>query len=150
MARTDFSSLDCSVARGISEVGDIWSFLIIREAMFGTRQYTKFLEHLGIARNVLTERLNALVEHELMEKVDVGELGPRYEYQLTKKGQELLPIVVAIRQWADKWVEPENRQIVKLTDQKDGKPLKKIEVQDHEGNALKLDDITVGFPGSSR
>ncbi|MEM9622438.1 MAG: helix-turn-helix domain-containing protein [Pseudomonadota bacterium] len=150
MARTDFSTLDCSVARGISEVGDIWSFLIIREAMFGVRQYSKFLQNTNMARNVLTERLNALVSRGVMAKIDVGEHGTRYEYELTEKGRDLLPVIVAVRQWADKWVEPEDRAIVELTDSQRGKPLARLLVRDQRGRALDIEDITVRFPTGGR
>lgn len=138
------------MARGISEVGDIWSFLIIREAMFGVRQYSKFLQNTNMARNVLTERLNALVSRGVMAKIDVGEHGTRYEYELTEKGRDLLPVIVAVRQWADKWVEPEDRAIVELTDSQRGKPLARLLVRDQRGRALDIEDITVRFPTGGR
>ncbi|MEM7358428.1 MAG: helix-turn-helix domain-containing protein [Pseudomonadota bacterium] len=146
MARTDFSSADCSVARGLTEVGDVWSFLIIREAMFGVRRYSDFQRKLDIAKNILRDRLNTLVENGILDKVNVGEYGTRFEYVLTEKGRDLLPIVITIRQWADKWIEPEKRNILVVKDAENNQPLPRIEVRNRKGKPLGLEDITASMP----
>lgn len=146
MVRTDFSSADCSVARGLTEVGDVWSFLIIREAMFGVRRYSDFQRKLDIAKNILRDRLTTLVENGILDKVNVGEYGTRFEYELTDKGRDLLPIVITLRQWADKWVEPEKRNILVVKDAETNQPLPRIEVRNSRGKPLGLEDITAEMP----
>lgn len=147
MSRTDFSSEDCSVARGLSEVGDIWSFLILREVMLGVMRFSDLQRNLNIAKNVLTDRLGKLVEHEILEKIDQGQHGPRFEYALTEKGRDLFPVMIAVRQWADRWVEPEKRKILILKDKNFEKPLARVKVHDAEGNEIDLDGITAELPG---
>ena len=93
----------CSVARALSDVGDWWSLLIVRQAMYGTRRYSDFRDQLGIARNILVDRLAKLVDNGIFKKVDVGAHGQRYEYRLTDKGKDLFTVLVALRQWGDRW-----------------------------------------------
>lgn len=146
MARKDFSKVDCSVARCLDAVGDIWAFLIVRDAMFGITRYSDFQRSLGIAKNILRDRLEALVEQEILRKVDAGEHGPRFEYKLTEKGRDLFPVMVALRQWSDKWVEPEARNILIMTDRAKQQPLPYMRVLDGEGNPLTLHDIRAELP----
>ena len=103
MARKRFDDSNCSVARALNEVGDWWSLLIVLHAMYGTRRFVDFQQQLGIAKNILCDRLAKLVDNEVLRKVDVGEHGSRFEYRLTEKGRDLFPVVVALRQWGDKW-----------------------------------------------
>lgn len=103
MARKRFDDSNCSVARALNEVGDWWSLLIVLHAMYGTRRFVDFQQQLGIAKNILCDRLTKLVDNEVLRKVDVGEHGSRFEYRLTEKGRDLFPVVVALRQWGDKW-----------------------------------------------
>ena len=103
MARKRFDDSSCSVARALNEVGDWWSLLIVLHAMYGTRRFVDFQQELGIAKNILCDRLARLVDNEVLRKVDVGEHGSRFEYRLTEKGRDLFPVVIALRQWGDKW-----------------------------------------------
>ncbi len=146
MARTDFSSLDCSVAQCLASVGDTWSFLIIRDAMFGVRRFSDFERSLNIAKNILRNRLASLVEEDILEKVDVGEHGPRYEYVLSEKGRDLFPVIIALRQWADRWVDPTERQALVMKDKAKGEPIPYMAVRDTEGNALDLSSVTAELP----
>lgn len=115
--------------------------------MLGVRRFSDLQRNLNIAKNVLTDRLNTLVKHEILEKIDQGQHGPRFEYELTEKGRDLFPVMIAVRQWADKWVEPEKRNILILKDKNFEKPLASIKVHDAEGNELDLDGITAELPG---
>src|SRR5437762_659377 len=103
MSRTRFGDLNCGVGQALDAVGDWWSLLIVRDAFFGARRFGDFATSLGIARNILTTRLEHLVEHGIFEKIDVGAEGARYEYRLTEKGEALLPVLTALREWADDW-----------------------------------------------
>lgn len=146
MARTDFSSLDCSVAQCLASVGDTWSFLIIRDAMFGVRRFSDFERSLDIAKNILRNRLASLVEQDILVKVDVGEHGPRFEYELTEKGRDLFPVMIALRQWADRWVDPTERQILVMKDKAKGEPIPYMAVRDTEGSPLDLSSVTADLP----
>ena len=102
-AKADRQNDPCPVARALNDVGDWWSLLIVRQAMYGTRRYGDFQKQLGIAKNILCDRLTRLVDNDVLKKVDIGEHGQRFEYRLTEKGKDLFPVLVALRQWGDKW-----------------------------------------------
>jgi len=120
MARKRFDDSSCSVARALNEVGDWWSLLIVLHAMYGTRRFVDFQQQLGIAKNILCDRLACLVDNDVLRKVDVGEHGSRFEYRLTEKGRDLFPVVVALRQWGDKWNPAPDGQVLDLRDRATG------------------------------
>lgn len=91
----------CPVARTLDLVGDRWSLLIIRDAMDGATSFTQFREGLGIARNILTDRLRKLVEHGILDK-SAADDGRRHTYRLTGAGRDLFTTVVALRQWGER------------------------------------------------
>ena len=103
MARTDFSQMQCSIARSLEVVGERWALLIIRNAFYGARRFDDFAQDLGIARNVLTDRLNGLVERGVFERRQYEQRPPRYEYRLTDKGRDLLPVILTMLRWGDRW-----------------------------------------------
>jgi DNA-binding HxlR family transcriptional regulator len=100
----------CSVARALEVVGERWTWLIIRDAFLGLTRFGDFQKSLGIARNVLTDRLNRLVELGVIKTVPYQEPGhrARNEYRLTRKGVGLLPLMVALMQWGDEHVNADN------------------------------------------
>jgi len=108
--------------------------------MAGISRYSDFEKSLGIAKNILKNRLNQLVENELMNKVEVGQTGSRFEYHLTQKGQDLFPVLVAIYQWSEKWVDEDKRSPFSLCDS-EGVPIGKMLVADASGKELKQEDI---------
>jgi DNA-binding HxlR family transcriptional regulator len=95
---------DCSIARALEIVGERWSLLIIRDAFLGLSRFDEFQESLGIARNVLTDRLNRLVDEGLLERVRYSEPPERYEYHLTEKGRALDVALAGLRQWGDAYL----------------------------------------------
>jgi DNA-binding HxlR family transcriptional regulator len=103
MYRKTFDGMNCSVARSLDQIGEWWSLLIVRECTLGTRRFDDFQNRLGIARNVLTARLNSLVEHGVLEKVLAEGSEKRCQYRLTAKGEALYPVLVALTQWGDQW-----------------------------------------------
>ncbi|HEV8690285.1 MAG TPA: helix-turn-helix domain-containing protein [Ideonella sp.] len=103
MYRKTFDGMNCSIARALDQVGEWWSLLIVRECTLGTTRFDDFQRRLGIARNVLTARLNSLVEHGVLEKVLAEGSERRNEYRLTEKGEALYPALVALMQWGDQW-----------------------------------------------
>ena len=102
--RHRFGGENCSVAQALEVLGDWWTLLIVREAFLGTRRYADFEANLDISKNVLAQRLQHLVEHGVLERIDAGVHGPRFEYELTPKGKDLFTILTALRQWGDRWV----------------------------------------------
>lgn len=103
--RTDFGAMNCSIARTLDAVGERWSLLVLREAFFGTRRFEDFQRNLGIARNVLTERLERLVEHGILRRARYQDRPERFEYRLTDKGIALNDVVLAIKTWGDHWTD---------------------------------------------
>jgi DNA-binding HxlR family transcriptional regulator len=94
----------CSVARTLEIVGDRWTWLIVRDAFLGITKFAEFRESLGIAPNVLTERLNRLVDEGIFERALYSEQPARYEYLLTQKGSDLFVGLNALRQWGDQYL----------------------------------------------
>jgi DNA-binding HxlR family transcriptional regulator len=101
--KRDYEGQNCSIARALEVVGERWTLLIIRDALLGLRRFEQFQESLGIARNVLTDRLNRLVEEGILERVRYSERPERYEYRLTRRGRELNIALAGLRQWGDKY-----------------------------------------------
>jgi DNA-binding HxlR family transcriptional regulator len=105
--RKSFADMHCSVAQCLEVVGEWWSMLIIRDAFLGVTRFDEFQERLGIARNILNQRLIRLVEEGVLDKVAYSDHPPRYDYRLTAKGRDLWPVVTAMRQWGDKYAAPD-------------------------------------------
>lgn len=100
------SSENCSVGRALSVVGERWSLLIVREAFDGVRRFQDFRNRLGIASNLLSTRLDSLVSAGVLERVPYQDPGGRRrdEYQLTERGADLRPVLLALLQWGDKYL----------------------------------------------
>ena len=101
-----------SVVAALDVLPDRWSALVLREAYFGVRRFSEFRRNLSIARNTLTDRLNRLVDQEVLTKQPVAETNDWEEYRLTEKGLDLYPIVVALMQWGDRWAAPDGPPLV--------------------------------------
>lgn len=104
MRKVSFADMNCSIAQTLEIIGEWWTLLILRDAFFGIRRFDDFVERLGISRNVLTNRLDRLVDAEVFERRPYDEGRGRYDYVLTDKGRALWPVLVSIRQWGDEWV----------------------------------------------
>jgi DNA-binding HxlR family transcriptional regulator len=127
--KTDLSELNCSLARTLEVVGDWWTLLIVRDAFLGVRRFGDFQSSLGIAKNILAVRLERLVTSGILER---GGPERRPVYQLTERGRALLPAMVALMQWGDKWVSAGNPPVV-LTDEK-GRPVASVELKSAGGD----------------
>lgn len=93
-----------SVERALAEVGDAWTFLILREAFFGTRRFDTFQRQLKTAPTILANRLKKLVANGLLVRAAYQERPVRFEYRLTDKGRDLYPAIVALMRWGDRWL----------------------------------------------
>jgi DNA-binding HxlR family transcriptional regulator len=101
--RRDYPKVDSSVAKALEVVGERWSLLIVRTVMHGNRRFGEMQESLGIARNVLSARLERLVEEDILERRAYSESPPRYEYFLTQKGLDLWPALIALLHWGERY-----------------------------------------------
>jgi DNA-binding HxlR family transcriptional regulator len=104
MLNRDYEGQNCSIARALEIVGERWTLLIIRDVFLGRRRFDQLQESLGIARNVLTDRLNRLVDEGVLERVLYSERPERYEYRLTSMGGDLNIALAAFRQWGDQYL----------------------------------------------
>jgi DNA-binding HxlR family transcriptional regulator len=111
--RNDYEGQICSIARTLELVGERWTLLVIREVFNGHRKFSEMQRSLGVARNVLTDRLQGLVDEGILERRPYSERPERYEYFLTEKGLDLWPLMVSLMQWGDKWEPlPDGRPMV--------------------------------------
>lgn len=104
MKRTPFGDWPCSVARTVDILGDWWTPLVLREAYVGTRRFDAFQRNLGISRNILTQRLNRMVDEGVLTRRPYQERPLRHEYVLTDKGRDLFPVIAAMKTWGDRWL----------------------------------------------
>jgi len=102
MLKRDYEGQVCSIARALEVVGDRWTLLIIRDIALGCRRFDQLLDSLGIASNVLSERLSRLVDEGVLDRVAYSERPERFEYRLTEKGGELRVVLLALMQWGDR------------------------------------------------
>ena len=133
------SALSCPIPAAVELIGEKWAFLILRGAFNGLKHFEEFQAGLGIARNILSDRLGKLVAGGILERAPDGSDRRKIVYSLTPKGEGLLPVVLAIRQWGEEWGH--GAPDIVLSDSRDGLPVRKICVQAHDGRELKLDDL---------
>ncbi len=113
MERTSFAQMRCSLARSLELIGDWWSPLIIRDLFLDVRRFDDLVEDLGISRNLLTRRLKALIEAGVVERDAYQDRPKRWEYRLSAKGRDLVPALLALTEWGDRWAGPkEGRPIL--------------------------------------
>ena len=101
-------SMNCSVARTLSVVGERWTMLLLREAFLGRHRFDEFQQGTGIARNILSSRLRDLVRDGILDRVRSEADNGRIEYRLTKKGLDLYPVLIAMMRWGDTWLSDES------------------------------------------
>lgn len=106
MERTSFAQMRCSLARGLDMIGDWWSPLIIRDLFLNITRFDELVEDLGISRNLLTRRLKSLVANGVIERVAYQQRPVRYVYRLTEAGRDLVPPILALTAWGDRWARP--------------------------------------------
>ncbi|GHC97838.1 transcriptional regulator [Novosphingobium pokkalii] len=130
----------CSLLVALEVMGERWSFMILRAAFNGISHFEEFLSQLGIARNILSNRLSRLVDHGILERIPCCDDRRRVEYRLTPKGSDLLPAMLALRQWGEKWGEGPTCNPV-LCDARDGQPIAPIVLRAHDGRPLGPADL---------
>lgn len=151
MKQKSFAQMPCSIARALEVVGDGWTLLIIRDLFYGASRFDQLLEYTGIARNILTSRLNKLLDDGIVEKRDNPEGGKRKIYRLTEKGRDLFPVLIALMQWGDRWEAPAKGPTVSLLERASGRPVPDMAVQNECGETLAQEDVILRpGPGATR
>ena len=130
------AALACPLPAAVELIGEKWAFLILRGALNGLHHFEEFQAGLGIARNILSDRLSKLVAGGILERRADPADGRRVVYSLTEKGEDLLPVVLALRQWGEKWGY--GRMNLVLADSRDRLPVRKICIQSQDGRELRL------------
>ena len=133
-------SSECSLPVSLEVIGERWCFMILRAGFSGVRHFEGFLSEIGIARNILANRLTRMVDAGIMTRRPCDHDKRKVEYQLTEKGADLITTIVAMRQWGEKWETGVISNPV-LADAQDRKPIAQITIQSHDGRALALDDL---------
>jgi len=133
MSRTRFDQINCGVAQALDQLGDSWTLLIIRDALVGATRFQHFESNLGIAKNILADRLSKLVLNEVLSKERLDEPGQRFEYKLTAKGRDLWIVLTAMRLWGDKWVFGEAKVPAKFRERETGREVAGLIAVDADG-----------------
>ena len=141
--RTRLEGDDCPVARSLDAIGDWWSLLIIRDALFGARRFGEFQKNLGLAKNILTVRLRTMVDQGILKLAPASDGSAYQEYVLTPKGRGIFPILVALRQWSEEFDERPQEIATILVDREKGKPVRKLELYSQDGRLLAASDTAL-------
>jgi DNA-binding HxlR family transcriptional regulator len=130
----------CSLSAALEAMGERWSFLILRGAFNGLHHFEEFQATLGIARNILANRLGRLVQHGILARTPMPDDRRKIEYRLTEKGCELLPAMLALRQWGEKW-ESGFLSTPVMVDDRDHQPIRRITIHAHDGRELSYQEL---------
>ena len=134
------AALSCPIPGAVELIGEKWAFLILRGAFNGLQHFEEFQAGLGIARNILSDRLSKMVAGGILQRSPDPADKRRVIYSLSAKGEGLLPVILAIRQWGEEWGY--GKMEIVLADRRDGRPVRKMCVQAHDGRELKLGELT--------
>ncbi len=138
----------CPLARSLDVVGEWWSLLILRDATLGVKRFSEFERRLGMAKNILSARLIALVGAGVMRVVPASDGSAYSEYELTEKGKDLLPVLVALRQWGERHMFAQGGEHSTLLDSVNHQPLAKMTVRSADGRELGVEDLEIVMPGA--
>ena len=148
MERKSFADMDCSVAQSLEVIGEWWSMLIVRDAFLGVTRFEHFHRRLGISRNILRDRLNALVANGVFDRDAYSERPPRFDYRLSDKGRDLWPVLTAMRQWGDRWAASTGAPVT-MIHRACGHESRAVMVCEHCGETLSARGVRV-VPGVGR
>jgi DNA-binding HxlR family transcriptional regulator len=141
MQRKSMSRSFCPAARSLDSIGDWWTLLIVRDATLGVRRFSHFQRSLGMGRNILSARLKKMVADGVMTMAAASDGSAYQEYHLTEKGEALLPLLVAMRQWGERFLYAPGEPHSKLISKHSGKELEQMKVRDTEGQELGVSDL---------
>ena len=151
MTRQSFAGIDCSVALAAEHLGDKWVIVILRNAFNGMKRFDDFYTHLGVSSKVLTSRLNALVNADILYRQEVVGDKRAVEYRLTAKGLDLFPLLVFMGQWGDRWWPLAAGPRMEVLDRAGGQPVQPIVVRNARGRILgPKETVSVQGKGGSQ
>ena len=151
MARRRSPSSDvCPVARSLDVIGDRWSLMIIRDAFDGVRRFGEFHKSLGVARNILADRLHRLVEEGILAVAPASDGTAYQEYVLTAKGKGLFPVIVGLRQWGERNLFGKGEPRSTMIERDSGKPIRKMALRGRDGGLLGPDQTVVRKVGHAK
>ncbi len=142
VARKSLSGNYCPSARSLDVIGDWWSLLIVRDAFDGLTRFGEFQKSLGIAKNILAQRLRTLVERGILASVPAANGGAHQEYRLTDMGRDLFPVMVALRQWGERYLFEPGEPHSKLVERDTGRPIR-LDVRTDDGKAITADQALI-------
>jgi len=134
------AAAECGLPAALEVMGERWSFLILRAAFNGLVHFEEFSSQLGIARNILSNRLARLVDHGVLARTPCQDDRRKIEYRLTAKGSDLLPAMIALRQWGEKYTM-NGASNPALVDARDGQPIAPIRIRAHDGRDIGWHDL---------
>ena len=137
--------IECGLPQALEVMGERWSFMILRASFNGLHHFEEFLSELGIARNILSNRLAKLVEHGILKREPCPDDRRKIEYRLTEKGFDLLPAMLALRQWGQKYGAEFSEDPV-LVDEIDRLPIGPVSILSHDGRILTHQDLVLTKP----
>jgi DNA-binding HxlR family transcriptional regulator len=141
MRRTSLKEAKCPVARSLDVIGDWWSLLIVRDAFRGLRRFGQFQKSLGLAKNILTVRLRALVADGILEVVPASDGSAYQDYVLTPKGKGLRPVLVALRLWGMACFPDGGPWGSELVERQSGRPVRGVGFVGEDGQPIAAEDI---------
>ncbi|MGJ4997173.1 winged helix-turn-helix transcriptional regulator [Bradyrhizobium sp. HKCCYLS3077] len=141
--RTSLEGDPCPIARSLDAIGDWWSLLIIRDAFLGVRRFSAFQRSLGLAKNILTVRLRALVDRGILAIEPADDGSAYHDYVLTAKGRGLFPILVALRQWSEEFDDHPEQITTTLVDRVNRRPVRKLLLAAEDGTPLTAEQTTL-------
>jgi DNA-binding HxlR family transcriptional regulator len=142
MRNTSFAEMHCSLAQSLEVMGDWWTPLILRDLYLGLDRFDQLVTDLGISRNLLTDRLARLVDAGVVTRTPYQESPVRYAYSLTEAGSELIPVLIALTAWGDRWVTPDGGPPIAFTHDTCGHPTTATITCSACGDELLTEDIT--------
>lgn len=140
--------IECGLPQALEVMGERWSFMILRASFNGLKHFEEFLSELGIARNILSNRLAKLVEHGILKREPCADDRRKIEYRLTDKGLDLLPAMLALRQWGQKYGAEQVAEDPVLVDERDRLPIGPVSILAHDGRILGPEDLLLTRPAN--
>jgi DNA-binding HxlR family transcriptional regulator len=144
MKRKCLAKENCPVARGYDAIGDWWSLLIVLHVLnYGTRRFSQLQEALGMAKNILTARLKKLVQEGILQKCPCHEGSAYHQYSPTERGRDLYKVLIALRQWGEKYYGSGCEDAPQLVDRATKQPIPELQVRAADGRVLGAGDLVV-------
>jgi len=142
MKRIDHNNKPCPIAQSLGIIGDSWTLLILRNCFLQTKRFEDFQTQLGLTRHVLTDRLNKLVNEDILQKVPYGNSGSRFEYKLTPKGVALSPVFMMLANWGNEWLFNEGETPIEHVHHDCGQKFKPVMHCSSCGETVKANSIS--------